>query len=260
MIAPQVPLVNPLEFGRLQIGCFLGPRPPMIPAKMFPLSEAIFRFATKREIQALGDIPEVSDFHALDRDTVLEQLPRIIPELMQLLFKPGTDRLELFRNLGRKIDRGVLVALGVRTKPHVGTSPEIIPAFLFENAKFDPQNNAIENAGNRFELVKVGRKYRGNRSERHGISQDNANLGKSAPPPSSKKAGRPSNKEKLVEIIRELQNRGELDDILQKEKINRIRRAARSKYRNSFPTPSQPSEQSIREAIYLAAKAKTLIV
>ena len=232
----------------------------MIPAKMFPLSEAIFRFATKREIQALGDIPEVNNFDALDRDAALEQLPRTVTDLIKILFKPGTDRFELSQNLCRKINRGVLVASGVRTKPHVGTSPEIIPAFLFENAKFDLQNNAIENAGNRFELVKVGRRLRGNRSEKSGISLNNANAEKSAPPPASKKVGRPSNKEKLIEIIRELQNRGELDDILQKEKINRIRHAARSRYRNSFPTPNQPSEQSIRDAIQLVELTNTLIL
>jgi hypothetical protein len=220
--------------------------------KTLPLSEAIFRFASKRERQALSHDFDAKNRSLLAQNPSAEQLPRIIPELIGALIKPGAEAFALCKGLSNKVIRGELLAFGVRTKPYVATAPELIPAFIFENAKFDLRNNAIENAGNRFELVKIRRRSRGARTV------DAVENDITAGPdllPSPKKVGRPSNKDKLIEIVRDLRMQGELDGVIKKEKIHRIRCAARLKYADLFPTDKQPSEQSIREALQIVNSA-----
>ncbi len=113
-----------------------------------------------------------------------------LPALANEIFRPVRNRQKLFERLCHRVERGLLIAYGIRTKPTVGEIAELIPAYLFRHPEWDDGRDAIENAGSRFELVEVGRPLRG--------------VKQTPPQASPKTMGRPSKQKEIEEIVIEI--------------------------------------------------------
>ena len=111
--------------------------------------------------------------------------------------------MEFFDRLCYRIERGQLIADGIRTKPTVGEIREPIPAYLFRHPEWDEPHDAIENAGHRFELIEVGRPPRNAAYE-------------PVEPVRTKKMGRPSKEAEIEEFVR---------DVLKDSSVSRNRKA-----------------------------------
>ena len=166
----------------------------MKPARMFPLHVAVEKFATKADLKSLEPPLVLHPEHSAEPDMTTEEaakrLSLNLPALANEIFRPVRNRQKLFERLCHRVERGLLISYGIRTKPTVGETPELIPAYLFRHPEWDDARDAIENAGYRFELVEVGRPLRG-------VKQT-----PSQTPP--KTMGRPSKQKEIEEIVIEI--------------------------------------------------------
>lgn len=162
----------------------------MKPGDLIPLGEAIKRFASKRAWESL-EPPAEFDSGGLPQDpeAAVKFLPLALSALMAELSRPYQNQLRLFENICEQVTRGRLVAWGFRTKPTIGLQPEPIPAALFRNPKWDSKNDAIEAAGQRFELIQIGRADR--RATRKPFDRRS----------NRKRMGRPSKDAEIGEIV-----------------------------------------------------------
>lgn len=113
-----------------------------------------------------------------------------------------------------------LVAVGVQTKPALGSGPEIIPAYLFDKPKANYRSGTIENFGRRFEAVKV-----------HALGADAAK--KVEKPPAPKSTGRPSKHTEISRAIDALAEEGvDVSTLPRKDAYSRIRTKAKTQGAN----------------------------
>jgi len=163
----------------------------MKPSRTVPLHVAVDKFATRSALESLDPPLALSPDQQLKPGMTPEEAMRRftvnIPALTKELFRPATNRNRLFAYLCRRIERGQLVAYGIRTKPNVGEAPEPIPAYLFLHPEWDEDHDAIENAGYRYELIKVGRPSRKTQAAKIVVPE--------------KKMGRPSKEAEILQIV-----------------------------------------------------------
>jgi hypothetical protein len=165
----------------------------MKPPRLTPLHMAIDKFATKQARASLERPAKIAPEDMMKRGTTREEAAKRLPSLLSLAAKeflrPSFNRRQLFEHLCSRIVRGELVAYGVRTKPTVGSDQELVPSILFRYPEWDGPHDAIENAGQRFELIEIGRPLRVAAKEPIETRQ-------------SKKMGRPTKEAEIEEIVR----------------------------------------------------------
>jgi hypothetical protein len=142
----------------------------------------------------------------------------------------------MHREIITDIYYGRLLCLGVRTAPDLGKSPEILPQHLFASPDVDWSKSTVHVFGRLYADVRV-------------IPCDPASAIESPEPAQPKKQGRPPVGDKLREVVRELNDKGQLGGLSRKEQENVIRARARERYPPNFPKQSQPSRTKILEAL-----------
>jgi len=142
----------------------------------------------------------------------------------------------MHRDVITRIYHGDLLCLGVRTSPAPGDGPEILPQFLFANPEVNWANSTVRAFGRAYEGVRV-------------IAREQVTDIGLPQQAQAKRHGRPPVGEKLREVVRHLQEEGQLDGLSRKQQESVIRVCARERHPTIFPRESQPSRTKILEAL-----------
>jgi hypothetical protein len=138
---------------------------------------------------------------------------------------------------------GEFVCFGLTLTPGVSQGPEKIDRLLFRDLSnhemmtkyIDWNESSLNYAGRQYTSIRV---LKASRLEK---KEEKLEL--------RKKMGRPSIDQQLETIVGKLMKEGRLKGRLRKEQVHLVREAARVKYPDLFPLPTQPSREKILQAL-----------
>jgi hypothetical protein len=242
-----------------------------IPQRLIPLNEAPWYFAPqrlKRELDRVRSLPSqpVPVRKAEDGLEAFLVLVRGFQALSDDLRKRNEPIWEMQEILRQRLSAGKLDAFGIKTKPELGNKPQQIPPFIFKDKpKISWGENTVENFGQRFEGVEVGRPAQPIATLPSTESDENG-------PPSmapelvhgsrkneeprvnilrSRKPGRPLAVGFVVAVAQEAKDEGAFEGKYEKEIVALVQERARKRHPKAFPKPSQPSPSTVRKALRL---------
>lgn len=141
---------------------------------------------------------------------------------------------------------GIWRAVGYRTKPDLSDGPELIDRAVFarsENVNWD--ESAARGIGREYQEIRVCQ------PEQPSQPENNSDAPPSPPrteQQTNPKMGRPSAIPKLIEIISDLDRRGEFQGKMQKEKDGLVGDEARRRYPEVFVRETHPAKSTIVQA------------
>lgn len=160
----------------------------------------------------------------------------------------GVLRKYLRDDLIDRLSRGELLALGVQVTPQAGHGPATIPSFMFHHSEVDWDRSAVTGYGRRYEGVSVARPEDALRIRRSKTKRQVRPPASRPTTDAPKRLGRPPVTDKIREAVRVLRENGQLDRMLRKEQVDRVRAEAQQRDPMLFPPP-RPSRTKILQAL-----------
>jgi hypothetical protein len=206
--------------------------------RRMPLFEAAWHFAP-RPMRAQAQKERARPTPLLPRATFedrrtqeladsVTKLSNSVGQFLEGLRDPCEPTPEMKRWLLQKLRSGQLEAFGVMTKPELGSGPEQIPTFMFnDRPRLGRASNIVENFGRKFEGVEIRRSV----SPKAGLP--NASTAAPAcvlPKITAPERGRPTKTREIEQAIDGLIEQGvELSQLDRRRAIRKIKQFAREK-------------------------------
>ncbi len=203
--------------------------------KEYSLEEAVWKFAPRtmqREmLVARSKFPVLKPEKNIDPEEAIKQLPSVVSEMLANFSSRRELMSRMLDHIFTLLQAEKLVAVGVQTKPTLGSGREPIPAYLFDRPEANFGVGTIENFGRKFEAVKI-------------LKPDARKaVAKQSPPRST---GRPSKNADIEKAIDALEKEGlNLSKARRKEAISFIRSKAKTQGANVNIGFSDPVIQKV---------------
>ena len=237
---------------------------------LLSLADAVSRFAPRRlkvAHQHASSQPQLQSKTLPEGASVPESISAFFAQ-----FQKVTDDLrasnepvwEMQQYLLQQLASEKLAAFGVMTKPEVGHDRQPIPPFVFDNSpKVNWAKNTIENAGHRFEAVKVRQKLEPENASSRSMHKSLPEKGRASKMESdnrsttrhaaSGKRGRPSVRDDVIAAMESLLQ-GEPQTTFSPHKIwvPKIRERVHQLFNSADPpkyAPDKPAERTIMSII-----------